>query len=213
NRKNNLNDDLCDDLNEKLSEDLNENLNEDLSENLNDDLNEDLSEDLNDDLNEDLSEDLNENLNNDLRNDLTYDLRDLNDAANNDPENDQNKGNLDDKQEQNENEIIRSGASCKHQGAVAMKFNISIFNFFPSLTPDNRMLFAYVALGYTTRDNSFYALLNGKFVSQDRENFNKAKMRTPISDSAIETNENAYNNNETNIVVFMDFLNKVKEDY
>ncbi|CAG8583415.1 23568_t:CDS:2, partial [Racocetra persica] len=48
---------------------------------------------------------------------------------------------------------------------------------------------------------------------QDRENFNKAKMRTPISDSAIETNENAYNNNETNIVVFMDFLNEVKEDY
>ncbi|CAG8733474.1 7775_t:CDS:1, partial [Funneliformis caledonium] len=36
-------------------------------------------------------------------------------------------------------------ASCKHQGAVAMKYHIAIFNFLPSLIPDNRMLYAYVA--------------------------------------------------------------------
>jgi hypothetical protein len=40
-----------------------------------------------------------------------------------------------------------SGAPCKHQGAVAMKFHIAIFNFIPSLTPDDRMVYGYIALG------------------------------------------------------------------
>ena len=40
-----------------------------------------------------------------------------------------------------------SGAPCKHQGAVAMKYHIAIFNFLPSLTPDDHMLYAYVAFG------------------------------------------------------------------
>jgi len=40
-----------------------------------------------------------------------------------------------------------SGAPCKHQGAIAMKYHIAIFNFLPSLTPDDRMLYAYIALG------------------------------------------------------------------
>lgn len=43
-----------------------------------------------------------------------------------------------------------SGAPCKHQGAVAIKFHIVNFNFLPSLTPDDRILFAYIALGRTT---------------------------------------------------------------
>jgi len=40
-----------------------------------------------------------------------------------------------------------SGAPCKHQGAVSMKFHISTFNFVPSLTPDDRITYTYVALG------------------------------------------------------------------
>lgn len=40
-----------------------------------------------------------------------------------------------------------NGAPCKHQGAVAMKFHIRILNFFPSLTPDDRMVFTYIAFG------------------------------------------------------------------
>jgi hypothetical protein len=40
-----------------------------------------------------------------------------------------------------------SGAPCKHQGAVAMKYHISILNFIPSLTPKDCMVYAYVALG------------------------------------------------------------------
>jgi hypothetical protein len=43
-----------------------------------------------------------------------------------------------------------SGAPCKHQGAVSMKFCISIFNFVPSLTPDDRIIYTYIALGRYT---------------------------------------------------------------
>jgi hypothetical protein len=53
-----------------------------------------------------------------------------------------------------------SGAPCKHQGAVAIKFHIVNFNFLPSLTPDDRMLFAYVALGKTA--STAYFLLRYK---------------------------------------------------
>ncbi len=40
-----------------------------------------------------------------------------------------------------------SSAPCKHQGAVSVKFHISTFNFLPSLTSNDRMLYAYIALG------------------------------------------------------------------
>ena len=40
-----------------------------------------------------------------------------------------------------------TGAPCKHQGAVSMKFNITSLNFIPSLTPNGRMAFTYIALG------------------------------------------------------------------
>ena len=47
--------------------------------------------------------------------------------------------------------IGMTGASCKHQGAVSVKFHISIFNFISSLTPDDRMNYTFIALG-----NNFY---------------------------------------------------------
>jgi hypothetical protein len=40
-----------------------------------------------------------------------------------------------------------TGAPCKHQGAVAIKFHIAILNFIPSLTPNDRMVYSYIALG------------------------------------------------------------------
>jgi hypothetical protein len=39
-----------------------------------------------------------------------------------------------------------TGVPCKHQGAVFVKFYISNFNFLPSLTPNNRMIYSYIAL-------------------------------------------------------------------
>jgi len=53
-----------------------------------------------------------------------------------------------------------SGAPCKHQGAVAIKFNIVNFNFVPSLTLDDRMLFAYIALDKTTFTAYFLLICN-----------------------------------------------------
>ena len=50
-----------------------------------------------------------------------------------------------------------SGVPCKHQEAVAIKFHII---FLPSLTPDDRMLFAYIALGKTA--STAYFLLRYK---------------------------------------------------
>jgi hypothetical protein len=40
-----------------------------------------------------------------------------------------------------------TGASCKQQGAVSVKFHISNFNFLPSLTPNDRMVYSYIAAG------------------------------------------------------------------
>ncbi|PKK58339.1 hypothetical protein RhiirC2_796476 [Rhizophagus irregularis] len=65
--------------------------------------------------------------------------------------------------------IGMSGTPCKHQGAVSMKFHISIFNFIPSLTPDDRMIYAYIALGYVAEDKSFYASLHAQTALQNQE--------------------------------------------
>ncbi|CAB4444911.1 unnamed protein product [Rhizophagus irregularis] len=56
--------------------------------------------------------------------------------------------------------IGMSGAPCKHQGAVSMKFHISTFNFIPSLTPDDR---------YVAEDKSFYASLHAQTALQNQE--------------------------------------------
>jgi len=40
-----------------------------------------------------------------------------------------------------------SDAPCKHQGAVSMKFHISMFNFISSLMPEDRITYTYIALG------------------------------------------------------------------
>ncbi|CAG8814656.1 3276_t:CDS:2, partial [Dentiscutata erythropus] len=42
--------------------------------------------------------------------------------------------------------VSASGASCKHQGAVAIKYHIAMFNFIPSLTPENHIIYLYIAL-------------------------------------------------------------------
>jgi len=40
-----------------------------------------------------------------------------------------------------------SDTSCKHQEAVLVKFHISIFNFIPSLTLNDHIIYAYIAFG------------------------------------------------------------------
>ncbi|PKY62345.1 hypothetical protein RhiirA4_488664 [Rhizophagus irregularis] len=52
-----------------------------------------------------------------------------------------------------------------------MKFHISTLNFIPSLTPSDRMVYGYIALGQLVENSSFYALLRAGpgFSSQDQE--------------------------------------------
>ncbi|CAB4444908.1 unnamed protein product [Rhizophagus irregularis] len=59
-----------------------------------------------------------------------------------------------------------TGTPCKHQGVVSMKFHVASLNFIPSLTPNDRMVFTYVALGHVSQDSSFYASLHAGPFSQ-----------------------------------------------
>ncbi|PKY19692.1 hypothetical protein RhiirB3_495423 [Rhizophagus irregularis] len=49
--------------------------------------------------------------------------------------------------------IGMTGVPCKHQGAVSVKFHISTFNFLPSLASNDRMIYAYIALGNLKKKN------------------------------------------------------------
>ncbi|CAG8766009.1 6757_t:CDS:2, partial [Dentiscutata erythropus] len=42
-----------------------------------------------------------------------------------------------------------------------------MFNFLPSLTSNDRMLYAYIALEYTAQDSTFYASLDANFTSKN----------------------------------------------
>ncbi|CAG8847485.1 13803_t:CDS:2, partial [Gigaspora margarita] len=63
-----------------------------------------------------------------------------------------------------------TGAPCKHQGAIAMKYHIRIINFLPSLTPNDRMTFSYIASGLNVKDCSFYTSLRTKPVLINQNN-------------------------------------------
>lgn len=56
-----------------------------------------------------------------------------------------------------------NGAPCKHQGAVSAKFHITTLNFLPSLTSEDRMLYAYIALGMQIKTPDFEFLINRIF--------------------------------------------------
>ena len=43
--------------------------------------------------------------------------------------------------------VKMSDVPCKYQEAVSVKYYISTFNFIPSLTPEDRIIYAYIALG------------------------------------------------------------------
>ncbi|CAB5326218.1 unnamed protein product [Rhizophagus irregularis] len=109
--------------------------------------------------------------------------------------------------------ISASGAPCKHQGTVSVKFHISTFNFLPSLTSSDRMLYAYIALGYTAKDNSFYASLHAEFTPQDQESLQVTmkKSGSNASNASVEFRDSIEEVDNTS--TFIDFLEEIKEDY
>ncbi|PKK61501.1 hypothetical protein RhiirC2_718369 [Rhizophagus irregularis] len=91
--------------------------------------------------------------------------------------------------------IGMTGAPCKHQGAVSVKFHLSTFNFIPSLTSNDRMVYAYIALGYIAKDSSFYASLHAEFTSQSLQ----TESETSNSNTTIEYG--ILSHKETNLMV------------
>ncbi|RIB19380.1 hypothetical protein C2G38_2182064 [Gigaspora rosea] len=101
-----------------------------------------------------------------------------------------------------------SDAPCKHQEAVVSKFHISIFNFIPSLTPNDCAIYTYIALGYINlnQDRLFYVSLHARPMLQNQEILytgNKPEVLDKECDKIIETN----NSN------FILFLEEIRSDY
>ncbi|CAG8801480.1 32596_t:CDS:2 [Gigaspora margarita] len=82
--------------------------------------------------------------------------------------------------------IGMSGASCKHQGAIAIKYHIRIINFLPSLTPNDYMAFLYIA-----SENQ-----KANFVNLFFNNFLAESMETGFDSSS-----------------FNNFLKEIEDDY
>ncbi|CAG8531703.1 4984_t:CDS:2 [Funneliformis mosseae] len=99
-----------------------------------------------------------------------------------------------------------SGAPCKHQGAVAMKYHIAILNSIPSLTSEVRMIYAYVAC-------SFYALLRPISTPQVQESTLQDIYPNNILDEHIERRVPNEESTDIDYTSFVTFLEEVKSDY
>ncbi|CAB4419152.1 unnamed protein product [Rhizophagus irregularis] len=94
---------------------------------------------------------------------------------------------------------------CKHQGAVSVKFHILTFNFLPSLTSNDRIIYAYIALDWLCcKNNSFYASLYAVTTSQNN---------TTIEYDVLSCKESNENVKIVDISAFTDFLKEVRRDY
>ncbi|PKY50712.1 hypothetical protein RhiirA4_467321 [Rhizophagus irregularis] len=94
---------------------------------------------------------------------------------------------------------------CKHQGAVSVKFHILTFNFLPSLTSNDRIIYAYIALDWLCcKNNSFYASLYAVTTSQNN---------TTIEYDVLSCKESNENVKIVDISAFTDFLEEVRRDY
>ncbi|CAG8777090.1 25454_t:CDS:2, partial [Racocetra persica] len=83
-----------------------------------------------------------------------------------------------------------SGAPCKYQGAVAAKYNIGSLNFFPSLSPNDRACFVYIACGIMA-DSSFYASLHAHKNNNHEESNTNRILVTNINTNQIVTDADA----------------------
>ncbi|CAB4385247.1 unnamed protein product [Rhizophagus irregularis] len=75
------------------------------------------------------------------------------------------------------------------------------------------MLYAYIALGYTAKDNSFYASLHAEFTPQDQESLQVTmkKSGSNASNASVEFRDSIEEVDNTS--TFIDFLEEIKEDY
>ncbi|CAG8477470.1 14558_t:CDS:2 [Gigaspora margarita] len=93
-----------------------------------------------------------------------------------------------------------SGAPCKHQAAIAIKFQEGTNNFIDMLTIDNRMDYFYIATGSIVRERSFYASLHRQIHTASKDNtFNQSKIQeSTISLEFIPNSEVTIKDTDTN---------------
>ena len=61
-----------------------------------------------------------------------------------------------------------TGEPCKHQAAVAKKYNLSSMNYIPYFSSEGRYAYAVLAVGVENAgDKSFYGSLNDRKLSND----------------------------------------------
>ncbi|RIB01169.1 hypothetical protein C2G38_1038420 [Gigaspora rosea] len=65
------------------------------------------------------------------------------------------------------------GTPCKHQAAVAIKYQAGSFNFIPALSLDDCVTYRYIACGMVAEDPAFYAPLRAFSGEQNSEITNK----------------------------------------
>ncbi|CAG8782326.1 11966_t:CDS:2, partial [Dentiscutata erythropus] len=87
-----------------------------------------------------------------------------------------------------------TGALCKHQGAVAMKYHIRIINFLLSLIPNDHMTFLYIASELNMKDHLFYASLRTKPALINQHNTLNVNKNDDSSAITIANNEINTNN-------------------
>ncbi|CAG8565142.1 11687_t:CDS:1, partial [Racocetra persica] len=96
-----------------------------------------------------------------------------------------------------------------------------MFNFIPSLTPNDHANYIYIALGYVAHNSSFYASLHAQQAPQ-QENLHHSEptfsstlnINNETSDTSdIEWKEPNENREDIDILLFVAFLEEVKLDY
>ncbi|CAG8666546.1 28719_t:CDS:2 [Dentiscutata erythropus] len=87
-----------------------------------------------------------------------------------------------------------------------------MFNFIPSLTPKDRIIYSYIALAYFSEDFSFYASLQSGLFLQDQKFITASDASNNDFDEATEQRE-SNKENDINDNIFFAFLDEIKADY
>ncbi|CAG8767453.1 8012_t:CDS:2 [Dentiscutata erythropus] len=108
-----------------------------------------------------------------------------------------------------------SGAPCKHQGVIAIKYHIAMFNFIPSITPKDRIIYSYIVLDYFSEDRSFYALLRTEPFQKDQELLLLSGTPNESFDESFDeaTDRESNNREDKGIGDISIFLEEIKIDY
>ncbi|CAG8747706.1 6648_t:CDS:2, partial [Racocetra persica] len=108
-------------------------------------------------------------------------------------------------------------APCKHQGAVATKYNIGSLNFYQSLMPYDCAIFAYIVSGLLSNDHSFYTSLHACTNNKPEDLRYKIQLNNvPQESNKIQKTEILDINSTTlehNSASFNSFLEIIKHDY